>query len=829
MASRVALASLILLVVAGVVGLAVWWLGDSANAPTSPPEALALRDRAETPRPSPIASPLPAPERAEAEATPPARTPDPLPPPAENRSTGEVAASFVRGRCVDASLRGIEAAQVYREGGDGARTRTDGDGAFLLELKGPPGQEVRCTVRLVADGRALEWRSIRVAAGDTLDLGDVLLRAAGSIEGTVRGPTGLPVAGATLRAEEKPIQAGIASALLSPTQLMPETASTGPHTFLVETTSDDQGRFRLDHVPEGDVRVWAGAEDHRWTASAVIGVVAAGVHRGLELVIEPIGARDVIDLVVLQPDGTPAPRASVSYRYEGEQQSGSGSSRTDADGRYRLFVHVQTTYSFSAEDSESRYRPAVANDVEPGTRDLVLKLGEVRSLQLVVHAVGATEVRGLSVSLDNPANELHLGDQSVDGVVDGPVEVMLPASVFVLRVKAPGFEAQELGPFEPEGMPARLDVTLRALPGVRGTVLAHGRPVAGAEVVLCPAIQPNQRLEVNGFPCRSQAGSAERVTSASDGSFCLTLRDSGSYYIRAEAGGFAPADVGPFELDPERGAEGLRIEVSEGGAIEGRVITPPGETAAGLIVGASRGDGYGSTVRSDAQGQYRFDGLTEGPWQVALRDTEIRPSHRSSSMSSSASEAGIPWSCEVRAGQVTRLDLQLQDFLRSTLSGQFEFPGVDFSSLTVKLSEGDLEVEAAVAADGSFELPAVDPGSYRLVFQGTRADGVFFLALFRTHLDRGPQRWRHRLESAEVELHVDPGWSESLAEFKYRYAEDGCLLQLLLPGRQPARRVLTVPSGPGQIAWTVAGAEEERVELKLAPGEALTIELPLRR
>ena len=95
-----------------------------------------------------------------------------------------------------------------------------------------------------------------------------------------------------------------------------------------------------------------------------------------------------------------------------------------------------------------------------------------------------------------------------------------------------------------------------------------------------------------------------KATTGADGKFRLDLRKSGRVILLAIppkelAGRFPTAELGPLELDARVGAKGLEIKMTPGGAIEGRVLVPSGQSAAGRIVAMNHGDAEPFTVRTD--------------------------------------------------------------------------------------------------------------------------------------------------------------------------------------------------------------------------------------
>jgi hypothetical protein len=113
-------------------------------------------------------------------------------------------------------------------------------------------------------------------------------------------------------------------------------------------------------------------------------------------------------------------------------------------------------------------------------------------------------------------------------------------------------------------------------------------------------------------------------------------------------------ELGP--LDPLAERE-LRVELTLGGAIEGRVLLPDGADGAGIVVGINHGDGHGRTLRAGLDGRFRFEHLAPGAWQVLRRENELDPNMISISTSDERPE--IEWSCTVEAGRTTHHDLDL--------------------------------------------------------------------------------------------------------------------------------------------------------------------------
>jgi len=255
-------------------------------------------------------------------------------------------------------------------------------------------------------------------------------------------------------------------------------------------------------------------------------------------------------------------------------------------------------------------------------------------------------------------------------------------------------------------------------------VTSSDGPIPGAVVSLHEAIGAGETYVVNGFRCVAETFSFAEARTDEKGEYLLTLRRSGDSFVRAEAPGFAPGDLGPLHFESGAGASGVDLVLGRGGAIAGRVIVPAGEEPSGRIVGLSRGDGHGFTGRTDAAGAYRFEGLTPGKWQVVWRKDEISTNSTTSSRSSGRdSRPGeIPWDCEVHEGRTTHFDLDLRALQLATLSGRFLLGGGAPRDWSASLSSRDdpalQDESASLDPSGRFHLTSAAAGSFTLSFRG---------------------------------------------------------------------------------------------------------------
>jgi len=603
-------------------------LGDVPAAATTPREARAAAPAASAPPPAPAA---PAPI---AEAPP---------------THGTLAMRFVDAQ--GAPWSGVE---VFQRGRDAERRLSGADGRVELAVE-PYGEASEWGVGLFAQREGCATRLLRATAtlGRTTDLGDVVLLPGVRLAGRVLDEQGLPLEGATvgLAAVELPEDSGDGPPLDE--GMLRRHGSEG---FERERTvaSGAGGAFELTGVAAGAHRLWAHATGMRFGWTEPFEVRAGEDLFALELRLSALLATDRITGIVFDPSGEPLGGARLMSTYQHEHESGSTTSDVGPDGRFELVLRRETRYSFVASDREGRYADAYAWDVTPGARELELRLGEVRTFEA---SVRDEEGRPLADCRFETSMEVGGAMTSSDGRPEvrepGLYALVLPSIPFELVVEADGFQPATFENLRPESVGARLEVVLTRAPRLAGRVVADGKPLAGARVTLHRAVVDGSYWR-DGFYCLYRPEAVDQATSAADGRFTLTCKQPGPMWVRATSAGWTAADLGP--LEPSAPGE-LRIELTGGGSIEGRVLLPDGADAEGVVVGVSRGDGHPRTLRAGPEGRFRFDHLMPGRWQVQRRESELDPS--SVTTMSNSNPVEIEWSCTVEPGRVTRFDLDL--------------------------------------------------------------------------------------------------------------------------------------------------------------------------
>lgn len=621
--------------------------------------------------------------------------------------------------------------------------------------------------------------------------------------------------------------------------------------------SEEDGTFSLDGVRAGPLRVWAGKKTMFYSYTEPLDLQGGGTINGLVLVLKPRPSEDRFEGIVLFPDGQPVPRAKIEIHRKTSHGSGRSRRSSDGEGRFQYVIREKGSYTFKARDREGRYVVAEAHDVPPGTLDLVLQLTALRpamSLSVVDEEGRCPEEYTVKVYMEETTS--HRADifsrgpfdraektytfQSTDLGETGLSEVLIPDDEFWLKVEAIGFETVALGPCEPRSAPARSDVILASLPGVRGRIIADGRPVDAVDVGLYKPVDAGCEYNVDDFLCRSYPDAVATAKTDEEGRFCLWPGESGAFYVRAEKVSFAPTELGPLDLDHTAGREDLELTLTRGGAIDGMVVVPAGESRGGVIVGLSRGDGFPINRRVGRDGHYRIDLLTPGYWQVERRDKDSL-GHQTRSFNSSAVGSGsgdfkVDWSCVVEEGKTTTFNLDLSDVVSCTLSGILTIDGSLPMGWNASISS-DRPVRprkghAELSQDGHFTLVGKDPGVYSLCLHGPMGSKFRLSVLDEVILSPEERPWECRLRSGKLEVHGALSHESENARYYHKWSGDGELsTSLLFRPDANGFALLTVPSGKGSLVrfWrdmeTGRRKDETIAEVDVPVGGTATVKL----
>ena len=560
----------------------------------------------------------------------------------------------------------------------------------------------------------------QIPAGVETHLGEVMLLPAGSVEVLVLDPEGAPLAGAGVQWTELGAHDQMQSQLEEERLDATAAGLNWNKVFSRQEVplTNDRGITYLNRIPEGQIRLWAGAKGMGAVWSSPVEIRRGMMTSQVTLTLGVINFNNFIRVHVLRPDGEPCAHVQLKHEFRTPFRSGRGSRDLNEAGFGVIACDSKRTYDLRVNDRLGRYASVRYEGAEGGD-DLVLQMTEAQFTDLRI-TVDNGPLQTLSVDvLDNDHGYLP-GLKNIDPLGETQ-RLALPTEDFMLVVKAAGHEALELGPFPGLETPKEISIHLKAIPTISGRVLANGQPLGEAKVELYK-IRDSEGT-VNGYSTRVDHSAKANGVSRGNGTFELTLRASGRYFLRVEARGYAPFEQGPFGIDVDKGLADLEANLTPGGTIEGQILGLAGN--AGHIVVASRGDGKASTTRSAGDGSFQFERLTPGPWYVGFAEEEISPRSTSGSSSSDPfQESQIDVNCTVLEGQITKHTLLLPDANSNLLEGTLMLDGLPASGWVASIRRGgvlDLSsgrtIECEVGSDGAYRLQAPEEGAYTLVLR----------------------------------------------------------------------------------------------------------------
>jgi hypothetical protein len=434
------------------------------------------------------------------------------------------------------------------------------DGRFQLGELGPG----EYSITVMAEGRKPERLSrIPVKAGETTEVGTVVLRSGGRIRGTVSNPEGAPVAGASV---------ALASSFLG-----------------TSTTSDARGAFVLAGLEEGVVTLRV---SHPEYADAVVRDLELRSEREPVEVKVELGRGGAIEGLVRDRDGSPVPGRSVRLerRFGGDETATTG-----PDGTFRwerLPPGLHRIALLSADPNVAVRVQERQVDVEEGETTRVV----FDSRRIVVSGYvtkGGVSVSGARVSFEpvGASGGYWWMAPGSSQPATGPIglnAVTGPEGFYELYAEGPGEYRVEVtssdGPSFPEKrilLPDResheLDLSFDTLT-VSGKVVSEESEtaVSGAWVLV---------LSLDATPVERHVGS---YRTEENGTFFLEL-EPGRYRIRVRADGFSTEETAVELL--EGSVPELLVALGKGDGIRGRVLDANGDDPGRYYVHAVEDEG----------------------------------------------------------------------------------------------------------------------------------------------------------------------------------------------------------------------------------------------
>lgn len=368
------------------------------------------------------------------------------------------------------------------------------------------------------------------------------------------------------------------------------------------------------------------------------------------------------------------------------------------------------------------------------TRDLEITLE--KGLVLLAHAVD--NATGLPVMPDSvevetqadgdfhPARRVTLQYHSLDG---GEIRVGLPreAGKFRLRVSGRGnlYGVSKIIDFDGKTSPGSCLVRLKpSRSRFQGFVTFEREAVSYAQVELLSAVGTwSGHTMLHGIKVARPTRAVMSTYTDSGGNFSFRQFEPGSYRIRITHPRHAAYQGDPVALPLADPAQRYPLRLTEGAAVEGRVLSRHGKPIGAIPVVLSCAECSPRIAWTDPQGRYSFTGLP------AAADIRIEVG----SGSKNTAEVDVGWagrsrpaspaaeSLQLRPGERLELDLVANSPAENGgLRGTVTLDGrpLDTALRLVSLPQMGRSPVFFSDENGNFSIAPLPPGKYRLTGEG---------------------------------------------------------------------------------------------------------------
>lgn len=401
-----------------------------------------------------------------------------------------------------------------------------------------------------------------------------------------------------------------------------------------EARTAADGSFALDAVMTELIELRCQPEGERLGKLRLPEKLAEG--QLLEGLVLEIPASKTLKGTVLFPDGASAEGAPVSVRRDiskmdpgmmggGVDLGQQGSAETDAYGAFVVKGLGEGPFALSVdheveEGEHAGVWRARLLEVEGGARGLVLELEGTTSLHgRVVGASGEPlEAFDVRATLQGSGAAFGIGaehrGESFEERVDGTFELDgLVEGTWEVVVSAEGHAESEVAELTlPEAPNAEAFVfTLIPSATARGRVLdPEGREIGGAIVGL--------ELKLAERMAMARRGDLPEAISDHEGRFELSGLAPGEVELVAQLEGFASSEPVSVTLVSGEVSQEMTLELRIGALLTGEVLGDDGEPAPGRSIIVQRMPSWNRQfmMTSDARGEFRFEHLEPGQWQL---------------------------------------------------------------------------------------------------------------------------------------------------------------------------------------------------------------------
>lgn len=765
-------------------------------------------------------------------------------------------AARVSGRVLDESLQPVAGATIFTEAAiqqwhfrslsptpdhnkPGARTGKDGVFIYTDSAAAPSAPQRERQGRLIAVAPGFAFASFypRLVEGETTQIGDIILKPGGSVSGNTIDIAGKPLGDVYLLFVTEPITV----------EMLPfiKYSSYPQVRARLTAAADVAGHFKFEGAPAGPFQIVAIREGFTGAISESIQLPPGGDIDNIQIRMDPFPVELTIQGVVRAPDGSGCESEVILSDHRNTSRFVSQS-----DGSFVLRATNPGTVNLEYSDLARKYGVTRKFAVATGTQNLTLQLSELvtRKVRITNQFHEKLERASINIIEDKAFNH-HLDYSNSPLEPPGEFLLRVPPSEFRVEVRAEGHVDQIFGPWRPDEFPGNPEFILTKLPGIRGRLLYQGRPVPNIKLSFREA---RSRASAYGFDMKHQRSlGVLDATSDAEGRFVITpgasvriawiLAEDPAAPAWDESEGrsteaFAPMEIGPFEYDITKHMDEMVVSLSHGGTIRGRILPPPGRSAAGIQIGISSGNGLVRWAKSDSNGNYIFRTVSPGRHLVRII-TISTDSGESASLTEPRTPVEVPWNCEVRENETTTFDFDLRDGFGPRIDGIIQIGNTPFAAARLSAianfyqhdgNETGAASSAVSDASGRFRLLLPDPGTYQLQIVANLSGGVLLnIDLQREKFDCGENKYSIQIPSGRIEGKLLLKENENPAPVQFIYNQPGRILHGEVPVAANGSFVID-PAPAGQLQLTAGGAASQSCTATVNAGETTKVELTSR-
>jgi len=443
--------------------------------------------------------------------------------------------------------------------------------------------------------------------------------------------------------------------------------------------TDDDGEFVLSGLTPGSYTVTARKD-------GLIPVTISNVDPAAgEILSLKMSEGATISGVVTSDAGQPVSGMSITLRKQGRNSGRMPQATSGPDGAFKLTGVPEGTFTVSATSGwggKLNYTSATREGVHAGDSDVQLTVAEGFRITGQVIDPEGKPASGLTVRVYSSGGRGRSTNKWAQVKFDGSFEVSgLASGNYSVTVEARG-----------GGLASTVVPNVAA--GTEGMRILLSQAMDIEGVVVASDGGPGTNVRVSAEPMPGSQGSRGSGRSGSDGNYSVGGLSPGNYKLTFIARGRYISQV---LSNIPAGAAGVNVRMEEGLVVAGRALGPDGAAASAVTLLANPVKGGGSVqVNTDAEGKFRFGGLTEGKYKITVQRSQMG--------------FVLPEPVEVDAGTE---DLKLKLHAGLSITGSvINSQGRGVSGAWVSMRRGGSS--ARTGQDGTFVLRGLSAGTVTL-------------------------------------------------------------------------------------------------------------------